>query len=187
MDKVMGESVNRMRKNISAEEIEIYNEISAQHELAYILREILGKSCKIYLERNIEDFGLRKKSFLKKEMDISIVDRDWKSRHCIELKYPRRGQHPEQMFKVCEDVRFLEQLKNAGFTRNYFIMFCEDYVFYSDIGGGEIYELFRKNKTLKGRIVKPTGKKDKVVNLDGEYPFSWTDIVGDLKYFMIRV
>lgn len=187
MDTVMKRAIDQLRDLTASCEIEIYNEASVKYELAYLLRKILGKSWKIYLERNVEDFGLRKKNFLKKEMDISLVEGKDGSHHCIELKYPRSGQYPEQMFKVCEDIRFLEQLREAGFGRCYFLMFCDDSNFFRPVGGSQIYDLFRRKRKLYGRVLKPTGRKNRVVDLDGTYIIDWKELKGELKYFFVRV
>lgn len=187
IDDAVNRAIDGITSGVRSREIEIYNEASAQHELAYELRDILGKGWKVYLERNVEHFGLRKADFLKKEMDISMVNSQDDSRYCIELKYPRSGQYPEQMFKVCEDLRFLEQLRDAGFAKCHFLMFCDDRNFYSSVGGSQIYNLFRRERKLYGEIVKPTGRKDRVVNLRGSYSLDWQEINGNLKYFIVTV
>ncbi len=57
---------------------------------------------------------------------------------------------------------------------NIFITFTNDANFWSDIGkDNTIYYKFRKLKTLNGQIVKPTGAKDKVIELNGEYKIEW--------------
>lgn len=174
MDDVVRLAMNELKNGINAEKIEVYNEASAQHELAYILRAILGEDYRVYLERNISHCGLEKWRFLKKEMDILIEDRSRTSMYCIEIKYPTSGQYPEQMFKACRDVSFLEQLKESGFKQNYFIFVSNDPNFYNDWGGSLI-------------IVKPTGSKDEEVTLKGEYTLKWEDIRGPLRWFMVRI
>ena len=173
---------------ISRGVIEIYNEPSIQYELAIYLRGHLGNKYKIQLERNINYFNLYKENYLKKEMDIVIFTSDKKEKHCVELKFPTQGQYPEQMFKVCKDVKFLEQLIKSGFNECYFIMFANDPLFYrSKEGDNGIYKMFRSEKLIKGDVRKPTGKEDESVHIDGEYRIEWQPLKGDLKCFTIEV
>ena len=104
---------------ISDSSVAVYNEAGIQFELAIFLREKIKGNYSIQLERNIDYFGMDKRKFLKKEMDIVVFSPDKKERHCIELKFPTNGQYPEQMFNACKDVSFLEQLTKAGFNRLY--------------------------------------------------------------------
>ena len=172
---------------ISGGEIEIYNEASIQCELAIFLRNILPSKYKIQLERSINYFGLNKGNFLKKEMDIVIYTPDKTEKYCIELKFPTNGQYPEQMFSACKDINFLEQLVKYGFTSCYFIMFANDHLFYIDQGNEGIYKIFRKDKLIRGEIRKPTGEKEEVLHLNGEYKIEWQTLNENLKYFIIDV
>lgn len=167
--------------------IEIYNEFSIQFELAIFLRANLPKEYKIQLERNINYFGLDKGHFLKKEMDIVVFNPSTEEKHCIEIKYPTNGQYPEQMFSMCKDIKFLEELVDAGFSDSYCLVVVNDPLFYSNKGEEGIYRLFRKEKRLKGTIQKPTGKKDITYHLNHEYKIEWNNISGAEKYFIAKV
>jgi len=167
--------------------VEIYNEASIQCELAIYLQNCLGDKYKIQLERNIGYFNLDKANFLKREMDIVISTLDRAENYCIELKFPTQGQYPEQMFSACKDIKFLEQLKESGFKKCYFMMFADDYLFYTNKGDGEIYKMFRVEKIIRGNVRKPTGKKDKVLHLNGEYKIEWIMLRNNLKYFIINI
>lgn len=172
---------------LSKNNVEIYNEDSVKHELAFFLRGKLDKKFKIQLERNIAYFGLNKNQFLKKEMDIVVYTPDQNEKHCIELKYPTKGQYPEQMFSSCKDVRFLEQLVDSGFNTSYFMMFADDSIFYMNKGDSGIYRMFRKEKIIRNTVRKPTGKKNQVFTFHGSYKIDWKDIKNKLKYFVIKV
>lgn len=167
--------------------IEIYNEASIQYELAFYLRSILANKYKIQLERNIDFFKLPKGKYPKKEMDIVVFTPDMKEKHCVELKFPTQGQYPEQMFSACRDIKFLEQLVKSGFNECYFMMFADDPLFYANRGNDGIYKMFRKEKLVKGKIRKPTGKKDEILHIVGEYKIEWETLEGDLKSFIIEV
>jgi hypothetical protein len=171
-------------------QVEIYNEASVQYELAILLRQRLGSAYKVQLERNISYFFENKgtQSFRKKEMDIVVFDSKLKAKHCIELKYPLNRQVPVQMFRACEDVKFLEQLVLSGFDKSYFIMFAKDSVFYSDSGNSGIYRSFRKEKLIKGVVEGTTGKvKGEKLYFKGNYPIRWKGIREALKYFVVEV
>lgn len=75
-------------------------------------------------------FGLDKSKFAKREIDILIFSDEANPDIAIELKYPRNGQYPEQMFSLCKDVQFMEQCRQAAFGQTYVVIFSEDYPFY---------------------------------------------------------
>lgn len=56
-----------------------------------------------------------------------------------------------------------------------------------DKGGSDIYEMFRKNKEIKGNVDKPTGKKDKSINIRGTYKIDWNPVLDKLQYFIIDI
>jgi len=175
-------------EEIAKRKTEIYNEASVQYELAIFFRNKFQDYYKIQLERNIDYFGINKRDFIKKEMDLVVFTPDKKKKYCIEIKFPTQGQHPEQMFKSCKDIAFLEQLKDTGFTKLYFLMFTDDELFYeqreNDYG---IYLFFRRGKELTGEIIKPTGKKDEKIQIKGKYYIKWIGVFNKFKYFIIEV
>lgn len=166
---------------------EIYNEFSAQHELGIVLRNTLGSQMRVQFERPVTYFGLNKQQFEKKEMDIVMFSKDMKTKYAIELKFPRSGQRPEQMFSSCKDIYFLEQLTRAGFNDCYFVMFADDPLFYKRGSVGGIYRFFRGGIPINGKIRKPTGKKDQVINIAGSYTVNWKPIKGSLKYISLKI
>ena len=132
-------------------------------------------------------FGFDKILFEKKEIDICLfAENPTQLTSTIELKYPRNGQVPESMFSFCKDIAFLEQLKKAGFSSAYFLAVADDKNFYQGKKKG-IYGLFRNQEPITGTIIKPTGKKDKSVNIVGNYIALWNSISGTSKYCLIEV
>lgn len=96
---------------IGKESIEIYNEFSLQHEFGIFLRRELPGYL-VQFERNISYFFPSPTGFTKRELDIAVFSRDRRGlKLAVELKFPRNGQHPEQMFSFCRDIAFVEQLK----------------------------------------------------------------------------
>lgn len=125
---------------------------------------------------------------LKKEMDIVVFSEDKSEKYCIELKYPSNGQYPEQMFAICKDVRFLEQLIEHGFTGGYSLNLVDDKLFYNDYGKEEgIYEMFRRNKRIEGTVIKPTGDRDISYKFNNSYDIKWNEVDEKRKYFVIEV
>ena len=166
-------------------DIDLYNEFSLQHELGIYLRENLPY--KIQFERNVSDFKWKKSNFIKKEIDISIFE-DMKSPQiAIELKYPRNGQYPEQMYSFCKDIMFVEQLKNAGFKKSILLILVDDEKFYKGFKIDGIYKYFRTKEKLTGSIVKPTGRKIKnEIFIQGEYVIDWIKISNKYRYALIN-
>ena len=173
-------------QRVSTGEIEVYNEISVQLELAIYLRSA-ARDWRVELERSVSHFGLQKAMYVKREIDVVVSSPALDNIRAVEIKYPRQGQYPEQMFKACQDVQLLEQLVMSGFGRSYFLMLADDPLFYSGESTGRVYEIFRREHVIQGPIDKPTGASDKVVVLRGKYPFSWETVAGPVKYFLIGV
>jgi len=126
--------------------IEIYNKFSLQHELGIYLRnKINDKNKKVQFERNIAFFDLETEDYEKKEIDIVIYQDDGRTNPdvAIELKFPRNGAIPEQMFHICKDVMFTEQLMLNKFNKAYVLSIIEDHLFYEGRAKDGIYKYFR--------------------------------------------
>ncbi|KAA0891409.1 hypothetical protein [Oryzomonas rubra] len=184
----MKEKFEKFSQLVESGQVEIYNEFSLQHELGLYLRSaIQDAKVKVQFERNVSFFFDSINSFRKKEIDISIFLTDKSRKLCaIELKYPRNGQYPEQMFSFCRDIHFLEQLKVAGFEKAYFIVFADEKPFYEGKADG-IYGYFRSGRTLSGTIQKPTGSRDDFIEIGGSYSVCWSTVRGDLKFAIVEV
>jgi hypothetical protein len=129
-ERKMREKIEKFSLLVAQGQVEIYNEFSLQHELGLYLRSTI-QNAKVQFERNVSFFFPPPFDFLKKEIDISVFSADKANKYCaVELKFPRNGQYPEQMFSFCKDIGFLEQLKRAGFEKAYFIVFADDRLFY---------------------------------------------------------
>ena len=179
-------SLHKLIQKVLSNEIEIYNEFSLQHELGIMLRkQLIGY--KVQFERNVSYFNLKNTNFIKKEIDISIFNKT-ELTCCIELKFPRNGQYPEQMFSFCKDIQFMEQVKRAGFNKTYVIIFADDDCFYeSKNSTKEIYTYFRDKRPISGKIIKPTGKKNEELNIRGTYSIKWKTLKNQLKYTVIEI
>lgn len=181
----MEEAITSFAKEVGKGQIEIYNEFSLQHELGLYLRNTLVDK-KVQFERNVSFFGLNKTDFVKREIDISIFEStESLPGAAIELKYPKNGQYPEQMFSFCKDVSFAEQLKASGFRDAYVVIFAKDHLFYEGSQEG-IYGFFRGGKVLSGLVQKPTGKRDSEIHIKGAYTIRWRPVRGSLKYTVIK-
>ena len=180
------QNINVFMKNVLDNLIDVYNEFSLQHELGIYLRVALGRKYKIEFERNVSFFNINNNT-LKKEMDIVIYTPDFKEKYCIELKYPTNGQYPEQMYSMCKDIKFLEQLKDNGFTRCYSVNLVENSIYHSGNKSEGIYIKFRNEKRLYGIIEKPTGSNYECINLSGEYDINWITNNEIKSYFIVKV
>ena len=173
--------------NVGNGNIEIYNEFSFQHELGIYLREKFP-TYKIQFERNVEYFGLIKSQFIKKEIDISIfLDDRSILPYAFELKFPRNGHYPEQMYSFCKDIAFLEQLVERGFEKAYFVAVVDDPSFYSGNRKTGIYAHFRSYRPIEGEIKKPTGRKKERISVQGSYQVDWVPIQNQWKYFIVEI
>ena len=164
---------------VGTREVEVYNEFSLQHELGIFLRAKLAGN-KVQFERNAKFFGIT--GTVKHEIDIVIYNENEK--YAIELKYPLNGQYPEQMYSFVRDIKFMEQLKEAGFDGAYCVTLVQDMNFYSGNKVDGVYSYFRNGNTIHGTIIKPTGKKDESIDVHGEYQVEWKSI-NNWKYYIV--
>ena len=81
----------------------IYNEFSLQFELGYFLRT---EGYNVFFEKNVKDYGFAGK--YKSEIDL-VAEKDDK-RYAIELKYPKNGQYPEEMYQFIRDIAFAQHI-----------------------------------------------------------------------------
>lgn len=180
-------------EEIGGNRIEVYNEFSLQHELGIYLRTKLENK-KVQFERNVSFFKWSKQNFEKKEIDISIIEENGQPDTAIELKFPRNGQVPEQMYSFCKDIAFTEQLRSAGFREAFAIILVEDELFYSGREKDGIYSFFRRKAYLKGKIKGPTKmrgpagtKKDRQIFISKCHKIDWQTVRGKIKYALVHV
>jgi hypothetical protein len=164
---------------MAAGQVEVYNEFSLQHEMGIFLRTRLT-GYKVQFERNTKFFGIQ--GTVKHEIDIVIYNES--ERYAIELKYPLNGQYPEQMFSFVKDIKFMEEMKDAGFIETYCLTLVEDKNFYSGQKQDGIYAFFRGGESVHGWICKPTGKKDEQIMINGYYDICW-NACGNMRYYMV--
>lgn len=181
----LGGCVDSFFSDVGQGAIELYNEFSLQHELGVRLRLALS-DYRVQFERPVDFFGIRRLDTVKKEIDISVFQPDGGEKYALELKFPRNGQHPEQMFSACQDIAFLEDLVRAGFTAGLFVMVVEDPLFYRGASDSLPYAYFRGGEPIHGVVRKPTGERDKVLEISGSYQIVWKT-AGPYRYAYVRV
>ena len=183
-------------KQTNGDDILVYNEISLQLELGLYLRQ---NGYTVRFERNIGEYEKDPSDFVKKEIDIvaykkgnneseTTLTEKSAEKIAIELKFPRNGQYPEQMFSFVEDIKFMEQVKRVdGFFKTFVVVLVDDKNFYENnkrqpVTYG-IYSYFRSDKKSDKKEVcipantiinKPTGKKvQSIGGLNNHYKSTW--------------
>lgn len=167
---------------LNCQGILVYNEFSLQCELGCFLR---SNGYTVRFERNVSSYiqiGTAKQ-FIKKEIDLVAFkghDEMNAEKIAIELKFPRNGQVPEQMFSFIKDIRFMEQVGAIlGFTETYVLCLVDSPNFYKhEPNQSGIYKYFRnQNDTISipgnTLISKPTGDKNKDIILSNTYNTKW--------------
>ena len=217
-ETIVGSAIQKFIEKSLGERIDkdfIYNEFSLQHELGIFLRKELEPfGFKVQFERNIENFfqipanlsgkertdwiKVEQKKFCKHEMDILIFknfDLD-SAKYAIELKFPRNGQYPEQMYSFIKDIKFMEQVNEKFNIKTFVLTLVDDKNYYIKTGHEKdksIYWYFRsendteKSETITAKqdieknttIQKPTGNKAKN---DNESDEKWLEIKLDNSY-----
>ena len=174
--------------SVGGGQIEIYNEFSFQHELGIFLREHPKcKGFKVQFERNISYFEISLEEMVKKEIDIVIFNDEKSEKYAIELKYPKNGQHPEQMYAFVRDVKFAEQLREREFTKTATVVLVDAPLFYEGRKTDGIYKYFRNLHSIHGVIPKPTGNSSEKIKIKGRYDFEWIQLYGDTKFYVIEI
>lgn len=179
----------------------IYNEFSLQFELGYFLRT---EGYNVFFEKNVKDYGFNKAETYKSEIDL-VAEKDDK-RYAIELKYPKNGQYPEEMYQFIRDIAFAQQLVSNSangkrvFEKTYCLTLVDDEKFYSAMTtksrkllSGSIYAHFRHSQntyTLKqGTYNKPTGKASATVSCTTlqDVSYTWNKVNGtNFWYYIIE-
>ena len=178
--------VEEFTRRIADGSIEIDKEASVQRGLATFLKEKLP-DCRIQRECNVYSFFPNEMQFVKTMVDIALFNAPETERFAVEIKFPTNGAYPMYMFQCFKDVRFLEQLKDVGFTGCFFLLIASDSNFWRNGGdSGTIYEKFRKEKKMYGDA-KDVGDNPEEVCLEGEYRLGWMTIKDSLRYCLIRV
>lgn len=178
--------INEFWKYAADAKIELYNEFSLQHELGIFLRSRLD-GYRVQFERNISYFGITD-DCIKKEIDIAIFTPDMKERLAIELKYPRNGQYPEQMYSFVKDIKFMEHLRNVGFRETFALTLVDDRNFYSGDNKRGIYGYFRGGICLNRNVYKPTGKMKDIeyISIQGNYKIDWKKLNDNRMYYIVQ-
>ena len=169
--------------HVKEKNISLYNEFSLQHELGIYLRKKLPSLYRVEFERNIGHF-FPDSNTIKKEMDIVVYNNN-ENYAAIELKYPRNGQYPEEMFSFITDIQFMEEVKKLGFNKAFVMTVVDDKNFYSGKTKTGIYSYFRTSKTINGTICKPTGKKDTKRYINGSYNINWEKTKYENTYYYL--
>ena len=184
----MREALKQFADLVGHNVIEIYNEASLQFELGFFLRNSF-KDQKVHFERNVADPDIlrRKKEFVKKEIDLVLFSSEGNQLdYAIELKFPDNGQYPEQMYGFCKDIRFLEQLKEAGFKHSVFFLIARCHLFWEGPLQDGIYSYFRRSVPIKGTIIKPTGNNIESISLSGSYQIEWI-VSGNIRCAIVEI
>lgn len=166
--------------------IEIYNEYSLQYELAaYLHSQLNGQGYKVQIERPVQYFfhGINKNATVKHRIDISIYNSS--ARYAIELKYPTKGQYPEQMYAFVKDIKFIEELKNLGFNNTCVFTLVDDPLFTTGRLFNGIYQYFRNNPNT------PISGTIKNLTLSGQYTVQWAqfpqNIIPNSRYYFFVI
>ena len=200
----MNQFIDELRAGKAKVDTDFDNEFGFQFELGIRLRAALIKNrlyqqgYKVYFEKNIKRI-CEPGDTIKKEIDLCISNENFKDKYAIELKFPRNGQYPEEMFAFIKDIKFLEQLKDLGFEKCWSFVLANDPNFFKRTCREKeesIYEFFRSidkennrvdTNDIYGTIQKPTGDKDEIIVLDDTYKVEWTRVTDSLYYYIIEV
>lgn len=170
------------------------SEFTFQFRLCRFLDSKFGDKLNIELESNIQRHDLS--NLTKKEIDIELYNSK-QERTAIELKFIRdQGSFNIGMFRFCEDIRFIEELKENGFNGGYAIVFTTIPELYTaprrelnpkNKENLKLYTSFRKEFSLSGKLQIKTGNLRGAVYLNGSYNLDWHDFTDGIKVCLVEV
>jgi hypothetical protein len=163
------------------------NEANLQHRLALYLAKCLPAGFQLILECPTKDILPNAPRLVKKEIDLVIRSANGDEIFVVELKCPRQGQYPEQMFKICQDLQFLEELVEHGCDGGVFAAHVIDPLYYSSGSKAGIYAHFRGDLPLTSKVLKPTGARNEEAILTGTYSVAWAECGGSSRYWIQSV
>src|SRR5438552_2050139 len=99
------------------------SEFTFQFRLGWFINSLFKDQYIVDFETNVRKLGIL--GTHKKEIDIYMYDRQKKTSSAIELKFIKdRIGYDISLFKMCEDIKFLEQLQdNYHFSSTYSLAF----------------------------------------------------------------
>ena len=164
-------------------DVDFDNEFGMQFELGTRLRKAIEQSefakqgYKVFFEKNIKNICRKNKwkynnnnDTLKKEIDLLIAktsSEQLEELYAIELKFPRKGQYPAQMYEFVKDLAFIAQLKGQyNFKRCWSVVMVDDDKFYKSPKSGNINGIYAYFRTFdkNGNIIKPQQIKNRIDN-----------------------
>lgn len=169
------------------------SEFTFQFRLGWFLNEIYKDRYLIDFETNVKKFEIPKK--IKAEIDIYIYDKDNKSNHAIEIKYIKdRSGYDISLYKMCEDILFLEHLKETKiFMNTYVLVFSSVKNSFTAPENGkykvkgerlEFYKSFREKKLITGKVYR---NKEQQLMFKNEYKIDWFDFTDNIKACLIII
>ena len=184
--KNMKQIVQNFASKVAEGRIEIYNEFSLQHEFGIHLRSKFP-SMKVQFERHASFFFSQANlKFIKKEIDITIFSTDKSQIEAVfELKFPRNGQYPEQMFSFCKDICFVEQLKKQDLGQ-----LISSFLLTIDSSMKDILTVstgsFVVEKSCMGMFKSQPAKKNESLTINGRYSITWHPAGKGMKYALVE-
>ena len=170
------------------------SEFTFQFRLGWFLHKYFDNKYLVDFEMNIKKFDVL--GLIKKEIDIVLSNRETNVKHAIEIKFIKdKNGYDISLFKLCEDLHFLEQLKrDSGFSDSFAIAFSIIPNSHTASKNGkykaltkdrlEFYKMFREDKIVKGTI---HGNKQEKIELRNEYKLDWFDFTEDIKVCLIKI
>ena len=172
---------------------EYTSEFTIQFRFARFLDEEFPRLYNIELESNIKRRGYELSKFTKKEIDIDLLIKKTKRRQAIEIKFIRdKGSYDIQYYKVCQDIRFLEQLRNKGYDTSFALIFTNLSQVYTrreinraGIEKKNLYDCFQNQLCIKGKIY--LNQQHELFQFDKGYKLDWFDFGSAFKACIIKV
>lgn len=186
--------INHFLEHITAQKIELYGESGLQHEIALFIRTHYPDYL-VRLEypttRIFNGNGL----FVKKEIDLYVTNNNGNERFAIELKLHKDpGGVPKSMYEAIKDIKFSEQLMEAGFTKCFTILFSSNNAFWAPMHGNGIYQMFYPTITISTLVL---GDMPNFLHYSGELVLNnlhlaeWIEYIDlvdyQFKYFVISI
>ena len=171
------------------------NEKTIQNQLGLFLNYWLPRTSLVELEVNVMRLPGINSRLRKKEADIVITNND--TRSGIEVKYWKDpGTYNIGMFRLYEDVCFVEQLCDSGFATSGVLFLTDISEHYTKMSrvptpknpeNSILHTTFRYDQCLQGTVRIKTGGLDDSVTISNRYPLCWRRLRGNTWYVVIEI
>lgn len=171
---------------IEENNIKANDENSLKYELGIFLENNLP-DYRVDLSKNVARYIGKHDDIVKHRVDIALISKTTKKRYAIQVSYPTKAVMADEMFKMVQNINYVEQLKVYGFGMAYLLGISEKTKYCVGEYSG-VSKYFRNNRTMHGKIYKTKKhlKDDKFYKVKGHYTIKWMENNNNTYFYVVK-